>query len=129
MEYFRSINNLKNENMILDRITEGGPFFMVPIVLLLIVILLLLVKGLIKRNNNNKIINLISSISLFVLVWGFLGQAMGLINAFDAIQDIGNVSVEILANGLKVTFLPIVFAFFTFLVGRAGIIILTILEK
>jgi cytochrome c biogenesis factor len=115
--------------MILNRISEGGPFFMVPIVLLLIVILLLIIKGLLKRNENTKTISLISSISLFVLVWGLLGQAMGLIQAFDAIQSIGNVSVEILAGGLKVTFLPIVFAFFTFLVGRAGIIVLTILEK
>ena len=115
--------------MILNRISEGGSFFMIPIVLLLIVILLLIIKGLMKRTNNAKTISLISSISFFVLVWGLLGQSMGLIQAFDAIQDIGNVSVEILASGLKVTFLPIVFAFFTFLVGRVGIIALTILEK
>jgi hypothetical protein len=115
--------------MILNRINEGGAFFMVPIVFLLIVILLLFIKEVVKRDSISKTIKLISSISLFVLVWGFLGQAMGLINAFDAIQSIGNVSVEILAGGLKVTFLPLVFAFFTFLIGRAGIIVLTFLEK
>ena len=115
--------------MILDRINEGGPFFMVPIVFLLLAILLLTIFGLVKRDNSKKIISLISSLSLFVLVWGFLGQAIGLISAFDTIQSLGNISTDVLAGGLKITFLPVVFGMFTFLIGRVGIIILTLLHK
>ncbi|NHN26499.1 MotA/TolQ/ExbB proton channel family protein [Flavobacterium jejuense] len=115
--------------MILDRIYEGGPFFMVPIVFLLITILLLTIFGIVKKDNNKKMISLISSLSLFVLVWGFLGQAIGLIGAFDAIQSLGNITTDILAGGLKITFLPVVFGMFTFLIGRVGIIILTLLDK
>ena len=74
-------------------------------------------------------IRLMSSISLFVLVWGFLGQAIELISAFDAIQSIGNISSEVLAGGLKVSFLPVVFGMFTFLIARIGIIILISIEK
>lgn len=115
--------------MILDRIYEGGPFFMVPIVFILIAILLLIVLGIIKKEKSSKMMSLISSLSLFVLVWGFLGQAIGLISAFDAIQSLGSISTDILAGGLKITFLPVVFGMFTFLIGRVGIIILTLLDK
>ena len=115
--------------MILNKIYEGGPIFMVPIVLMLISILLLFIKALLKRDSNGKTISLIGSVSLFVLVWGMLGQSIGLISAFDAIQRLGNVSVEMLAGGLKITFLPLVFGFLTFLIGRILIIILTILNR
>ncbi|WP_130735425.1 MotA/TolQ/ExbB proton channel family protein [Flavobacterium sp. J27] len=115
--------------VILDRIYEGGPFFMVPIAFILIAILVLLVWALLKRETIKKCKELIASLSLFVLVWGFLGQSIGLISAFDAIQSLGNITTEILAGGLKVTFLTVVFGMFTFLVGRVGIIILTIIDK
>lgn len=115
--------------MILERIYEGGPFFMVPIIFLLIAILLLTVLGIVKKEKNKKMINLIGSLSLFVLVWGFLGQAIGLISGFDAIESLGEISTDILAGGLKITFLPVIFGMFTFLVGRAGIIVLTLLDK
>lgn len=100
---------------------------MVPILMLLVLLIALFVLGLFK--NKSKMIRLMSSISLFVLVWGFLGQAIGLISAFDAIQSIGNISSEVLAGGLKVSFLPVVFGMFTFLIARIGIIILISIEK
>ncbi|WP_339888294.1 MotA/TolQ/ExbB proton channel family protein [uncultured Flavobacterium sp.] len=115
--------------MILERINEGGPFFMMPILIILLLIIFLFVRGLIKKDANSKTIRLISSISLFVLVWGFLGQAIGLIGAFDAIESIGSISPEVLSSGLKISFLPLVFGMFTFLIARVGIIILTLLEK
>ena len=115
--------------VILNRIYEGGPFFMVPIVFILIAILVLLVWALLKRETLHKCKELIASLSLFVLVWGFLGQAIGLISAFDAIQSMGSITNEMLAGGLKVTFLTVVFGMFTFLIGRVGMIILTVLDK
>ncbi len=115
--------------MILDRIYEGGPFFMMPILIILLIIIALFIRGLIKKETNSKMIKLISSISLFVLVWGFLGQSIGLIGAFDAIESMGSISPAILSSGLKISFLPLVFGMFTFLIARIGIIILTLLEK
>lgn len=115
--------------MILDRIYEGGPFFMVPILVILLLVILLFIRGVVKKETNSKTVKLISSISLFVLVWGFLGQAIGLIGAFDAIESIGNISTEVLAGGLKISFLPLIFGMITFLIARVGIIILTLLEK
>ena len=73
--------------------------------------------------------SLISSIALFAIVWGFLGQIIGLIGAFDSIESVGEVTPSVLAAGLKVAFLAPVLGMFTFLVGRLGIIILTWSKK
>jgi len=112
-----------------DRLNEGGPFFMYPLLLILILVLILIVKGFLKKGTIDKTISLISSITLFALVWGFLGHIIGMIGAFDAIESMGSVSQEVFAAGIKVSLLVPVFGSFIFLVGRLGIIILTWIQK
>jgi len=112
-----------------QRLNEGGSFFMYPILFVLIIILILIVKGIINRkNDNSKTIDLISSFGLFIIAWGFMGQTIGLIQAFDAIQSIDNISMGIMAGGLKVSFLTTLFGLFTFIISRIGILILTWLK-
>ena len=115
--------------MFMSILNEGGPFFMYPLLLLLILVLVLFVKELVKKGNSDKTINLISSLCLFAIVWGFLGQIIGLIMAFDAIQAAGDISPAVLAAGLKVSFLAPVFGMMVFLIGRLGIIVLTWMQK
>ena len=103
-------------------LTEGGAAFMYPLLLLLIIILVLLTQGFIKKETTTKTIKLVSSIALFALVWGFLGQIIGLITAFDAIEASGTVSYDIFASGLKISFLAPAFGAVVFLIGRLGII-------
>ncbi len=110
------------------KLIEGGPFFMFPILFLLILIIILFVLGFLKKNNR-KTISLISSIGWFTLVWGILGQTIGLIQAFDAIQVAGDISMSLVAGGLKISLLTTVFGLFTFLVARLGIIILIWINK
>ena len=115
--------------MLFDRLNEGGPFFMYPLLLILILLIVLIAKGFLQKGSVDKTVSLISSIALFAIVWGFLGQIIGLIGAFDAIESMGGVSAEMMAAGLKVAFLPPVFGMFIFLIGRLGIIILTWIKK
>ena len=115
--------------MLLDRLNEGGAFFMYPLLLILILLIILIVKGFLQKESSEKTKSLISSIALFAIVWGFLGQIIGLISAFDTIEAIGEVSPAVLAGGLKVAFLAPVFGMFNFLVGRLGIIVLTWMKK
>ena len=115
-------------SQIIDKIYEGGPFFMLPILFLLILIIILIVKGLIEKNKS-KTISLISSIGLFTVAWGIFGQTIGLIQAFDAIQVAGDMSMSLVAGGLKISLLTTIFGVFTFLVSRLGIIILIWLQK
>jgi len=110
-------------------LNQGGPVFMYPLLLMLILILVLFIKELVKRGNAKKTTNLITSISLFAIVWGFLGQIIGLMSAFDAIQVAGDVSPSILAVGLKISFLAPIFGMVIFLIGRLEIIILTLFQK
>ncbi|WP_298368199.1 MotA/TolQ/ExbB proton channel family protein [uncultured Lutibacter sp.] len=116
-------------NPFLARLDEGGPLFMYTTLFILIVIIALLIRGFVKPTTRDKTVTVVSSISLFVLVWGFLGQMIGLITAFDAIQAMGDVSPSILAGGLKVAILSPLFGMIVFLIARIGIIILNILKK
>jgi len=117
-------------NVLIDRLNEGGPFFMYPILFVLIIVILLIVKGILKRNEDNtKTISLLSSIGLFIIAWGFMGQTIGMIAAFDSIQSAGDISIGVMAGGLKVSFLTTIFGLFTFAISRLGIIALTILKK
>tara|TARA_R110002073_G_scaffold279026_1_gene442787 strand:- start:17958 stop:18356 length:399 start_codon:yes stop_codon:yes gene_type:complete len=116
-------------NPFIDRLNEGGPLFMYTTLILLIVIVALIVKAFLKKGKNTKEIKLISSISLFVLVWGFLGQMIGLIGAFDAIEAQGNVAPSVLAGGIKVAILSPLFGMVVFLIARMGIIALTWFQK
>lgn len=108
---------------------DGDPLFMYTTLIVLILCLVFIAKGLLKGDADGKSRKLVSSLSLFALVWGFLGQIVGLIGAFDAIESIGSVSSAMLAGGLKVALLSPAFGMFTFLVARIGIIALIAKKK
>ena len=109
---------------------DGGAFFMFPILFLLILIIILIVKGFLTPNEQKKTISLIASLGLFTIVWGFLGQTLGLIGAFDSIEQVGgSMSPALIAGGLKISLLAPVFGLVTFLVARLGIIVLTWMHK
>ena len=111
------------------KLYQGGPGFMYVILFLLILILVLIVKGFLEKGNNQKTLSLIGSFGLFTVVWGFLGQTIGLISAFQAIEQVGDVSMALLAGGLKVSLLAPIFGLIVFLIARLGIIVLTWMGK
>jgi len=109
---------------------EGGPLFMYTSLICLIIILALLIKELIKKDDREKTIKLVNSVSLFVLVWGFLGQIIGLMGALDSIQSMdSNIATPVLAAGLKVGILSPMFGMVVFLIARVGIILLIATKK
>ena len=112
-----------------DRLNEGGPFFTYPLFLILIIMLILLAQGFLKKRNVKKIISLVNSMSLFALVWGFLGHIIGIIVALDTIEVVGDISSSVLVRGLSLTLLTLVFGSSIFLIGRLGTIILTWMQK
>lgn len=112
------------------RMYEGGPIFMYPIFLMLLTCIVLGAMALKKGDESGKLKELLSHISLFALVWGFLGMMLGLINAFDVMSDTSkNIATPMLAGGLKIGLLSPSFGMFVFLVGRLFIIGLTVKEK
>lgn len=112
-----------------DRLNEGGPFFMYPLFAILLFCIGLSIYAFLKDDPTDKWRKLLSSVSLFALVWGFLGHLIGLITAFDSISSMnGDIATPVLAGGLKVGLLSPVFGMFVFLITRIGIIVL-ILKK
>lgn len=108
-------------------LSDGGYEFMIPLLFLLIIVLLLIAKGVIK--NSEKNLRLLKSISLFALVFGFLGFTIGLISALDTIANVPDIAPEIIAGGFKIGILPPTFGMIVFLVGRAGVTVLIGLKK
>ena len=129
LHYFRSSLTLNQNIMFLSLLNDGGPVFMYPLLVILILVIILIVKGFLKKEDLKKTIKLISSITLFALVWGFLGHIIGMIGAFDAIESMGSVSQSVMAAGIKISLLVPLFGSIIFLVGRLGIIILTWMQK
>ncbi len=116
-------------NSLIDKLNEGGPIFTYPILILLLVILALIVKGFMSKNENSKTISLIASIAWFAVAWGFLGRTFGLIVAFDNIAAAGELTPHLMAEGLKMAILDPLMGIVTFLIARAGIIVLTLMNK
>lgn len=111
-------------------LNEGGPLFMYSLLIMLIACVALLIKGFLKGDPNGQTQKLVSSISLFALVWGFLGHFIGLIGAMDAISITNNdIATPILASGIKVGLLSPSFGMVVFLIARLGIIGLIFKKK
>lgn len=110
-------------------LNDGGPIFMYPMLLMLIICIALIVKVFIKGDENQKTKFLIKHISLFALVFGFLGFMISMIGAFDSIVSVGDISPGILASGLKIALLTPTFGMLVFLIARLGLIGLTFKNK
>ena len=79
---------------------------------------------------SKKMMRLTAEAGLLGLVIGFFASILGLIQAFDAVEGIGGeISPALLAGGIKVSFLTIVFGTFTFIVSRIGLLILKWKQK
>ena len=121
-------------NPFVDRFNEGGPFFMSLILICLLLTLFFLSKtaSALKKDRFRfkKYLSLIGEAGLLGLVIGVLGSVIGMIGAFDAIEGFdAPASPAIIAGGLKVSFITLVFGSFTFIVSRVAIIALKWLHK
>lgn len=116
-----------------NRFNEGGPFFMSLILICLLFALVFLFFGFstLKKNllKSKKMIGLASDVSILGLVIGLLASIIGMIQAFDTIEAVGDMSSANMGAGLKVSFLTTFFGSITFILPRIGIIILKGLQK
>ena len=119
-------------NPFIDRFNEGGPFFMSCILICLLLSLYFIVRGIIGLKDNlviHKYLRLTSDVSLLGLVIGFLGSVIGLIEAFDSVEALGNPEPALFAGGLKVSLLTATFGLFTFVIARIGILVMRCFSK
>ena len=103
----------------------GGALFMGVLTLLLFIILVIAVISGLHIINGNQVymvrihqqLTYLKSVGLFALVFGILGQMIGLYSAFQHIEMAGNVSSSILAGGLKVSSICTLYGMSIFLVS------------
>lgn len=84
----------------------GGPLFMSILTLILI---LLLGAAILKKE--------VKEIGLLALAFGFLGQLIGLMGAFEGIEAMGGVSQSVLASGLKVSSITSIYGMLIYTIG------------
>jgi len=95
---------------------EGGILFMSVLTLLFVGVLATGIVGLSKRKK--QMICVSSELAILALVWGILGQLIGLFGAFQGIEMMGSVSQAMLAGGLKVSSYTTIYGLIIFVVGK-----------
>jgi hypothetical protein len=101
----------------------GGPLFMGILTTLLVIMLAISVyyfvlistgKAEDKTNFSHKLAY-VKSVGLFTMITGILGQLIGLLDAFKAIERMGDISPGILAGGLKVSMITTLYGILIYL--------------
>lgn len=95
----------------------------------LIVCIALIVKAFLKGDANGKVRKFIKHISLFALIWGFLGFMIGMIRAMDSMAIANDISTPAFAIGLRGGLILPTFGIIIFLIARLALIGLTLKEK
>lgn len=107
----------------LDYFYMGGPLFMGILTTLLVIIIALIVyftisiaNGKAASNNNFRHqLTYVRSVGLFTMITGILGQLIGLMSAFKAIEAAMDISPAIIAGGLKVSMITTLYGIFIYL--------------
>jgi len=92
--------------IMLDYFMMGGPWFMG----ILTLILLLIIYAAMRNGCVNEL-------GLLALAVGFMGQFLGLFGAFQGIEQMGGVSQDMLAGGLKVSSITSIYGLFIYIVS------------
>lgn len=102
--------------MILKHLFEGGPWFMFPIAVMWVTTIILSAKSYINYFSENRNTEMIAKhkrtilfLGSFALIFGMLGQLIGLYGALDVIEQVGDVSPYLIAGGLKVSMLTVIY--------------------
>ncbi len=103
-----------------DLFIMGGSLFMGILTILLVIILAISVYFAVmissgksaKKNNFWHQLSYIKSVGMFTMITGILGQLIGLLMAFQAIEGANDISPAILAGGLKVSMITTLYGIF-----------------
>ena len=111
---------------------EGGPLFMGIVTAAFIIMVVWAIYHflpvLIKKDfDPNKIadrLKHVKTIGTLAMVLGILGQLIGLMSAFDVIEQVGDISPSWVAGGLKFSKIRTVYGIFVFIISLIVWIIL-----
>lgn len=96
---------------------QGGIQFMSVLTLTLATNVGIFVFHLLKKTTDEGKIDLIKSVGLFALVFGLLGQFIGLYDALQYISEVETVSSSVLAGGIKVSSITTIYGMIIFVIS------------
>ena len=114
---------------LIGKFNDGGPIFTYSILIMLIAILVIFIRDLMGKGNYAKNKELLISIGWLAVAWGFMGRTIGLIKAFDMVSAHGELTPQLLAEGIKMALVDPLFGIFVFVIARIGIIIMIARQK
>jgi len=108
-----------------DLFYMGGPLFMGILTTLLIILLAISVYFFLRISSGKTVdipnfshkLTYVKSVGLFTMITGILGQLIGLLDAFKAIESVGDISPAMLAGGLKVSMITTLYGILIYLVS------------
>lgn len=99
----------------------GGAGFMLVVticgILMLLFVALVIVNYFFQKKYSRSGLDLILLFGSLAAVIGFLGQAIGLISAFDAIEVAGDISPGLIAGGFKVSMIVPLYGTIIFIIS------------
>ncbi len=109
----------------IDFLYEGGIYFTGTQTLLFLITLALAVymglkvlkQDLRQETHFRHNLKTIRSLGLFILIFGIGCSLLGLFLTFDAISEAGTVSMDLLAGGLKVVLIPVIYGIGIYLIS------------
>lgn len=109
----------------LDLFYEGGYQFMSVLTLIFIAVMVVsifngipLFRDEIKsKDDAARKIGYIKQVGLFAFIVGILGQMIGLMGAFEAIQEAGDINPGLVAGGLKVSSITTLYGLFIYVIS------------
>lgn len=101
----------------IDLLFEGGILFMSILTIVLATTCGIFVFHLLRKTTDESQIQPIKSIGLFALVFGLLGQFIGLYSALQHISQVESVSSAMLAGGIRVSSITTIYGMIIFLLS------------
>ncbi|MCA1744184.1 MAG: MotA/TolQ/ExbB proton channel family protein [Bacteroidales bacterium] len=107
--------------MIIRHLYEGGFWFMLPILVMWVVVIVLALRFLLKHHHGaekyalKRMNTTILFLGSLALLYGIMGQILGLFEALIYIQEMGGVSASALAAGLRVSMICTAYGFVLFM--------------
>lgn len=99
--------------------SQGAPIFMGILSLILLSLLVVFVMSIMKKGDEKKLnhsIQLLKSIGTLGLVFGVLGQLLGLYSALSVMETAQGISPTILYGGLKVSMITTLYGLLIFII-------------
>lgn len=107
-----------------DLFFMGGTLFMSILSILLLIVIVGVMYS-IRSKSKDKLserLNQIKYVGILALIFGILGQVIGLHQAFSYLSEVGSVKPQVLYGGLSVSTIPTIYGMIIYIISMLSIV-------